>query len=279
MLAAIVAAPAGAAPTVDETMSLALDDGRVIQATVRRPADDSLPRRLPALMLFGGFQRAAGVLDLVQTDRPLVWASFDYPLTAPRKFRFPSSLQYAPDARDAIHATFDGVVKLHEALRKRPDVDPARISVVGASAGAPFATVAAARSPIPGVILVQGFADVTRVVQHAFLRKRRDQYGDWIEWPALWLAQLLNWYCEIPDIAAQARQLRASQRVLLFTASEDDYVPREASEALWQALEASRATHERIDITGAHLGVGDDRQRIADILERSMQWMEKQGLL
>lgn len=273
----LAAAPAGAAAFVEERVPLTLDDGRVIEATLRRPAQAT--GRLPALMLFGGFQRAAQVLDLVHLDRPVIWASFDYPFDPPRKFRFPQSFRHAPEARAAIHGTFDGVARLHAALRARPDVDPARITVIGASAGAPFATVAAARNGIPGVILVQGFADVTRVVQHLFVRKLKPKYGRWIEWPALWLAQWLNWYCEIPDVAAAARTLRAGQQVLLVTASDDDYVPREATEALWSALQGSGARHERMDLPGAHLGVGDDRARIADILARAVQWMERRGLL
>jgi hypothetical protein len=150
---------------------------------------------------------------------------------------------------------------------------------VGASAGAPFATVGAAREPIPGVILVQGLADVPRVIGHLIARKYRARYGDWIDIPAHWLGLWIDWYCEIPDIAAQARRLRASQRVLMFTASQDDFIPRAATEALWEALEDSHAVHERIDLEGLHLGVGDDSARIADILERAMAWMERQDLL
>lgn len=278
---ALAAAFAGAAPaadTVDEKLSLVLDDGRVVQATLRRP-DDQLPRRLPAIMLFGGFQNAARVLERVQTDQPLIWATFDYPFDPPRKFHFPSSLRYAPEARAAIQGSFDGVVKLHEALRKRADVDPGRITVVGASAGAPFATVGAARGGIPGVILVQGFGDVTAVFENLIARKYRKKYGDWVQWPAHWLARWVVWYCEIPDIAGYARRLQASQRVLLFTASQDDFIPAASSELLWTALDASAAQHERIDLEGLHLGVGDDRQRIADILERSLEWMKQNGLL
>jgi pimeloyl-ACP methyl ester carboxylesterase len=230
-------------------------------------------------MLFGGVQRAAKVLDLVKLDRPVIWATFDYPYEPPRKFRFPSSLQYVPEAKAAIHGTFDGVVKLHEALRARADVDPRRITVIGASAGAPFATVGAARTDIPGVILVQGFADVVRVWQNLMTRKRRAKYGDWIDWPALWLARLIHWYCEIPDIAAHARRLRASQKVLVFNTIGDDYIPAEASEPLWRALEESPAQYERIMLTGKHLGVGDDSQLIADILQRSLSWLEQQALL
>lgn len=273
-LLVLLALSAGAA---DERIPLTLDDGRVVEATVRVPGN--APGRLPALMLFGGFRRAARVLDLVHTDQPVVWATFDYPFEPPRKFRFPASLKHAPEARAAIHGSFDGVGKLYQALARHPRVDPARITVIGASAGAPFAIVGAARNPIPGVIVVQGFGDVTAVFENLIVRKYRPRYGDWVARPARWLAEWITWYCEIPDIAAQARQLRAGQKVLLFTALQDDFIPKPATEALWQALEDSPAAHERIDLEGLHLGVGDDSERIADILQRSMKWMERNGLL
>lgn len=276
LLALAFAAPAGAA-LVEETLALTLDDGRVLEATLRRPQGAS--GRLPALMLFGGFQRAAEVLDRVQLERPVIWASFDYPFEPPRKFRFPESLRHAPALRRAIHDTFDGIDELTAALRARPDVDPARITIIGASAGAPFATIGAARAAIPGVVLVQGFADVTRVIQHLLVRKRRERYGAWIEWPALWLAKWIHWYCALPDVAAHARQLGPGQQVLLFTAAADELIPPEATTALWTALQASAAPHERIDLPGAHLGVGDDRARIAEILQHAVQWLERRGLL
>lgn len=274
LLAAALAGPAGAA---DEKIPLALDDGRVLEATVRIP--DAGPGRLPALMLFGGFRSAARVLDKVHTPRPVIWASFDYPFEPPRKFVFPRSLGYAPEARAAIHGSFEGIEKLYLALARHPRVDPARITVAGASAGAPFATVGAARQPIPGVILVQGMGDVPAVIENLIARKYRPKYGDWVRWPSRLLALWIDWYCEIPDMAAQARMFRATQKVVMFTATQDDFIPKAATESLWTALQESQAKVERIDVEGIHLGVGDDRQRIADILDRSMRWMEKEGLL
>jgi dienelactone hydrolase len=271
------AAPAHAQAFRTETLTLKLDDGRELPAQLRVP--DGARGPLPALMLFGGFRRAARVLDLVHSDRPVAWATFDYPFEPPRKFTFPGSLRHAPEARAAIHGAFDGVVKLHEALARHPAIDARRITVVGASAGAPFATVGAARSPIPGVILVQGAGDITAVIENLIQRKLRKRFGDWTARPSRWLAVWINWYCEIPDIAAQARQLRASQKVLMFTASQDDYVPKAATESLWTALQESDATVERIDVEGLHLGVGDDSERIADLLQRSMRWMQRNGLL
>lgn len=267
----------GAAQARVETLPLVLDDGRTVEAQLRIPDDARRP--LPALMLFGGFRRAAKVLDLVHSDRPLVWATFDYPFEPPRKFHFPSSLKHAPEARAAIHGAFDGIGKLYQALTRHAAVDPARITVIGASAGAPFATVGAARNPIPGLILVQGMGDVPAVIENLIYRKYREKYGDWVARPAHWLARWINWYCEIPDIAAQARRLRPSQRALMFTASQDDFIPKPATEALWDALRESKAQADRIDLEGIHLGVGDDSARIADILQRAMQWMERKDLL
>jgi hypothetical protein len=272
--AALMASPAAAR---DEALTLTLDDGRTLQATLRLPDAGTGP--WPALMLFGGFRHAAQVLDKVRTPRPVVWATFDYPFEPPRKFRFPSSLAHAPEARAAIHGSFAGIQKLYHALRAHPRVDAARITVVGASAGAPFATVGAAREPIPGVILVQGMGDVPLVIGHLIARKYKPRYGDWIETPALWLGRWIDWYCEIPDIAAQARRLRAGQKVLMVTASQDDFIPQAATDVLWEALEDSHAIHERIDLPGGHLGVGDDAPVIAEILGRSMGWMERQDLL
>lgn len=277
LLLAAPAAPA-AAPTRDEQTNLVLEDGRILPATIR-VRDDAMPRRRPAIMLFGGFRNAAKVLDRVQTDRDVVWATFNYPFDPPRKFHFPSSLRYAPEAQAAVSGSFDGVVKLHEALKKRGDVDPRRITVVGASAGSPFATVGAARAGIPGVILVQGFGETREVFRNVLARKYRKKYGDWVEHPAGWLACWLTWYLEVPDIAAHARQLKEGQKVLLFTTSQDDFIPKESTELLWTALDESKAQHERIDLEGLHLGVGDDRARIAEIMERAMVWMEKNGLL
>ena len=277
LLLAIAAAVALPAVAADERITLTLDDGRTLEATVRIP--DAGPERMPALMLFGGFRGAARVLEKVQHPRPIVWASFDYPFEPPRKFTFPGSLRHAPEARAAIHGSFEGIGKLYRALAAHPRVDPARITVAGASAGAPFATVGAARDPIPGVLLVQGNGDVPVVIQNLIARKWRKTRGAWVETPARWIAHWINWYCEIPDIAAEARKLRANQKVLMITATQDDFVPKAATEALWQALEESDALHERIDIEGIHLGVGDDTERIADILDRSMRWMDRNDLL
>jgi len=268
-------APPASAAYRQETLPFTLDDGRKVTAQLRIPA--RARGRLPAVMLFGGFQRGERVLDLVKTDTPLIWANLNYPFDPPRKFVFPDSFRYAPEMRDGIHNMFEGVDRLYAALKARPDVDPRRITIVGASAGAPFATVGAAKNGIPGVILVQGFAQVRDVVQHLFVRKLEPKYGAWVKGPAWLVATWIHWYCRIPDIAGYARQMKAGQKVLLFTAADDDYIPRPASDAIWDALQESKAHRERIVQPGRHMR--GKEEEVAEILKSSLVWMEQQGLL
>lgn len=277
--AAVALAMGTAAPAAEnrqEHFALMLDDGRSLAAQLRLPPQPQGKR--PAIMLFGGFRNAATVLDRVHTEEPVIWASFDYPFEAPRKFEFPDSLKLAPQMRAAIHGTFEGVGKLYAELKKHPEIDPARITVVGGSAGAPFAIVGAAQHGIPGVVLVQGFGDATRVVQHLLARKYEERWGAWARGPAWLLATWILWYCEVPDIAAHARALKPPQKVLMIAAQQDDFVPKEASDVLWQALQESGALHERIELPGRHLRTGS-ADEAAEILQRAMAWMEHNGLL
>ena len=276
ILGCVLASAAQAAEYREQQIPLTLDDGRTLTAQLRIPLEAQ--GKLPAVMLFGGFRNAATVLDRVQTDRPVIWASFDYPFEAPRKFEFPGSLKLAPQMRTAIHGSLDGVGKLYAQLKTHSQVDPARITVVGGSAGAPFAIVGAAQHGIPGVVLVQGFGDARRVVQHLLARKYEERWGAWARGPAWLLATWILWYCEVPDIAAHARALKPPQKVLMIAAQQDDFIPKEAGEALWKALQESDAQHERIELPGRHLRAGSADQ-IADILQRALAWMEKNGLL
>lgn len=276
VLATAFCATAQAADFREEKLPLVLDDGRKIEANLRLPL--AAQGKLPAIILFGGFRNAATVLDRVHADRPVIWASFDYPFEAPRKFEFPASLKLAPQMRAAIHGTLEGAGKLYAELKQHPEVDPARITIVGASAGAPFATIGAARHGIPGVILVQGFGDARRAVQHLLARKYEERWGALVRGPAWLLATWILWYCDVPDIVAHARELKPPQKVLMIAAREDDLVPREASEALWQALQESGARHERMELPGRHLRTRSAEQA-ADIMQRAMVWMEQNGLL
>jgi fermentation-respiration switch protein FrsA (DUF1100 family) len=234
-------------------------------------------KRCPALMVFGGFQEAARVLELVKTRASVVLASFDYPFEPPRKFEFPASLRHAPAVKRMVAETVDGIRRLAASLAARPDVDPRRIVVVGASLGAPFAALAAAGEPgIAGVALVEGFGDVPGTAMHQLLRRWGPRYG-WFARPAAWLLAHAGWWyvgARAPEDAA--RELSAAQAVLLITARQDQFVPAASSEALWSAIEESKARRRRVFVEGDHVQPGSDLRGLLTELER---WLLDERLL
>jgi dienelactone hydrolase len=264
----------------EETVKFALASGRKIEAHIRVPDQvRSAGQKYPAIMIFGGFEEAGKVLSLVTPKVPVVLASFDYPFDPPRKFEFPESLQFLPDARRAVRETFEGMQELYNTLRLRHDVDLAKISLVGASFGAPLAVTAAANEPgISGLIVVQGFAQVPEVAMHQLLRKWQPIFGRFAK-PLAWVLTHAGWlYLGAPAPEASAKLLSLRQRVLFITAESDSFVPVEASDALWNAIEESSSQRHREIMKGDHLTPGSEAlvEKISDL---TTNWMMTSGLL
>lgn len=273
-LSLMLAAPA-AQGRVIERVAFTLDSGRVVEAQIRRPADARNP--LPAVMLFGGFRGAAMVLDAVPQDLPIASASFDYPFDPPREFVFPGTFAHIPAMARGIDETFEGIVLLTAYLRARHDIDDARISIVGASLGAPFATISAAELALPGLVIVHGFGEIPKVIGHQLQQAAERRGRAWLRRPAQGLANLLTWAFRLPAPEDHATKLAPDQRALMIVAGDDELIPRRATEALWTALQASDARVERIDESGGHLR-GVDDPRIADLVRTAMDWMQRNDL-
>jgi dienelactone hydrolase len=274
-------APASAVQFREERLSFLLSTGTAITAHLMLPDTYGVTQsdvRHPVLLVFGGFEEAGHVLDLIHPSVPIIVASFDYPFEAPRKFEFPGSLRFAPQAKQAVHETIEGIEVLCRELRKRKDVDPDRITLVGASFGAPFALTAAAHDPeISGVVLVHGFGDVPNTIEHVALRSWQPRIG-FLARPLAWVLSRLGWwYLKAPVPEREARLLEPSQRVLMITAEDDSFVPAESSDALWQALQNSLAQRERILMPGDHLQPGS-KALLHKISEIVTSWMEKVSL-
>ncbi len=277
LLALLLAAAPARAQQHIEHIPLRLASGRVIEAELRRPqAADAPP--LPAVMLFGGFRGAATVLDAVPADLPLAAVSFDYPFDPPRRLELPQSLADLPALDRGIEDSFEGIGLLSAHLRTRSDIDARRITIIGASLGAPFAVISAADHALPGLVIVHGFGRLRHVIAHQFIRRLEPRYGRWTRWPAWGLANALVWGFALPAPEDAARRLRASQRALMIVAADDELVPRAATEALWQALNRSSARIERQDEAGTHLQ-GTEDPRIKDLVDTALNWMRNAGLL
>lgn len=259
-----------------ETRLITLDSGRPLELVLSRPAEIDGP--LPAVMLFGGFEGTARILDYIHSERPLIRASFNYPWDKPEQVSLRRVPAIIADFGRAVDDTLAGIDALSQWLRSHPQVDASRLMLVGASAGAPFATIGGARNRIPGVVIVQGFGQLASVIAHQFNLRLQPDYGIWIK-PLSWvLAQLVVHGLDLPAPEQAARELKTDQQILFITAREDERIPAAASNALWQAILASDARASRHDLAGAHLrGFGDPA--IDRIMALALDWMQRSDLL
>lgn len=258
----------------ERQIELRVGGGRSLMARVQVPA---VSRPMPAVMLFGGFERGAGALDLVRPERPTVMASFDYPLELPDEATFSNVVRALPAARRGIRDSLEGIGALHAALRDLPEVDPARITVIGVSLGAPFAVIAAAEHGIPGLAVIHGFADVPNVIAHQFIRRWEPDHGAWVRPIANGLAHVLNFATGIPRVERKAERLVAGQKVLMLIASDDERVPAPGTRALLEALQRSQASMVSEVEDGRHLAGARD-PRIPALLARTERWMAAHAL-
>ena len=266
----------------EETLVFSIPRGLTLTAKIRSPipAQEFAGKKFPLLLIFGGFEEAARVLDFVRPKVSVVLASFDYPYTPPRKFEFPSSLKYAPEAKQAIQDMIDGIRELHTALKQKSGVDALRTIVVGASFGAPFALAAAAQDPsISGVVLIHGFGDIPGTVRFRILQSWKSRFGPLTN-PLAWLLSRLGWlYLDAPTPEVSVLQLKPNQRALMISAREDTIIPRESIESLALALDRSLAQKEKIFMDGDHLHPSSERnQTIEAISDQVIDWMKRVNL-
>ncbi|NDD90917.1 hypothetical protein EBZ37_02365 [bacterium] len=249
----------------EERLQLTLSSGKIIWARVRFPEltlqGDRTPP-IPAVMVFGGFQNAARVIDEVEQlglGKKVILASFDYPFEPPRQFRFPQSLFWYPKVVVMLREAIEGVGVLAEALSQDSRIEPGIVGL-GASLGAPIMSIAAARSPrISEVVLVHGFGRVPNTLALQLERGLEKAFGNW-DFLARASARVLAytaWHCSgLPAPEKEANKLRANQSVFWVEAENDSFVPKAASESLREAIRGSRARFEMKVTPGGHVQPG-----------------------
>ncbi len=260
-------------PSIPPPLLLPLSDGSTIQARLRE-VGLMPPRRVPAVLVFGGFENAAGVLDLVHPGTPTILASFDYPFEADRRWELPGVLRLAPEIKAMVHRTREGIRLLVRALAQDPRVDPRRIYVIGASFGSPFAVTAAAdEEAVAGIAIIHGFGDIPLAARARLTQLWQPRLGRFAAIPAWLLARALWSYLAFPAPETSAHALRPRQRVLMITAAGDRLVPRQASDSLWSALRNSPSTDSRrVLVEGDHLQPGSD-SRVPALLRQVEDWI------
>lgn len=267
----------------EERIPIALPSGKEVDLRIRIPSE-APSEKLPALAVFGGFQEAGKVLDLIDPPEPVVLASFDYPFEGERRFRFPSGLKLLPRMKGTIVDTLRGVPLALRVLAAHRRVDPTRITLLGASVGAPFALVGASESEFArGLVLIHGFGQVPETIEaqlrHFWFREGSSVPG-FLAGPISWLLSRGAWiYLGEDSPENRALNLKPEQKIFVVDASDDSFIPAPAREAQWLALKNSPAgSVDRLILPGDHLQPGA-QDLIRTIMARVVEWMAKAGLL
>ncbi len=252
------------------TAVLASGTTAVLKVPAREPS-----RPMTALVVLGGFEAGARVVEPIRPQEPVVLATFEYPYRAARGARAARAVFDAPKMKRAVRATSASIRELSDYLRRRPDVDPSRVCVVGVSFAAPLAVHAAAEDPtVSCLVVVEGFADVGGTAQARLAQQWRRKLTPALAWPlAFFAARPAIAYLDQPRPEDDAPRLREGQRVLLVDAERDTHIPERSRELLRAALARSRARVERRTVPGGHLG-GDGDPRIPDIVALVERWLD-----
>jgi fermentation-respiration switch protein FrsA (DUF1100 family) len=187
--------------------------------------------------------------------------SVDYPYVG-RRARIPASdiLFGGSDLWRATHEMSPLLIQAGGYLARRGDVDSARLGIVGASLGAPFALHAAARSPrLRAVAILYGQAGLSDWIQRNLRGVPR-----WARPLIGGLAALLFRDYEPARLAP-----RVSPRPLLLVNSRGD--ERVSEEGARRLYEAAREPREQIWLEGRHVGL-EREQILQRLFEATSQW-------
>lgn len=239
--------------------------GRVTEGYLSFP--DTFAGQLPAVLILGGHGTGARAVELVKLSRPAVLCGLNYPAIPEHRvhpLKIPSLL-FALDSlvTDAVAMAFTAI----DYLLTRPEVDPDRLTVLGASFGVPFAVIAGLDSRVGGMALVYGGADMERIIEWNV--RRRIKSG---------LLRKSGCYLLGTFTAAYepSRYLArfAPRPVLLINGSDDTKIPLESAKLLYRSAGFPK---EQLWLSGGHIHPSNS-ELIGELTSAISDWMEHHGL-
>ncbi|MGA0919454.1 MAG: hypothetical protein ACO32Z_05305 [Gemmatimonadaceae bacterium] len=245
----------------ESVLRLTNDKGLVVTLAVRRPIESSSSKRA-AFLILGGAERGRGAAKLLADTRGTIVAAIDYPYDGDLKAKGLAVLAQVPAIRRAFYATPPAVTLVLDYLQRDPEVDRSRIELLGASFGAPFATIAAARDPrVTRLWIAHGGGRPYLMIETGL---RRDVPNALLRVP---LARLGTLLVSGPRFAPEHWVGRVAPRpVVMLNATEDERIPRESVQALWEAAQDPK---EQIWIDGPHM-LGSRPQILQAIVDSVM---------
>jgi hypothetical protein len=241
---------------VDQEFVLTSTSGLSFEISVRSPrAGDSTgptagastgAERRRLFLILGGHTRGKGAGALIADTRGSIVASLEYPFDGDHAATGWSALAEIPAIRRTFYDTPPAVSLALDLLLARDDVDPERVELVGASFGAPFATIAAARDArVTRLWLAHGGGDVYALIEQGL--KREIGFTPVRVGAALLATTLISG----PRFAPEKWIGRVAPRpVVMLNAEDDEKIPRHSVEVLW---EAAREPKDLVWLPGQHM--------------------------
>jgi len=150
-------------------VSLRSTSGLAVECAVLAPAPDG--SRYPAIVLLGGKATGKHAVDYAVDTPGLIVVAVDYPYEPRDTYSVPTFAADLPAMRAAVLAMPPSVMLVNDYLRTRPDVDTARIIMLGYSFGAPFVPVTVANDRRwAAAAMVQGGGNLRRLIAHNVAR-------------------------------------------------------------------------------------------------------------
>ena len=215
---------------------------------VFRPDYDD-QRKLPVLLLLGGYRTGKDAVDLVGEPQGIAYAAIDYPYRGTQPLSsFAGSVAAIPSVQRAFLDSPPAVLMALNWLLEQPWVDEQRIELAGVSLGVPFAAPAGALDErFSRVWLMHGGGNnVDWVAGNLYGQIESDLLRRLVARVALFAVygnsfDTRRW---IPEIAPRP--------LIIVMARDDDFVPRKAQQPM---LEAARQPNvELLWTQGRHIG-------------------------
>ncbi len=200
----------------------------------------------PLFLILGGHRRGAGAGALLDGTHGAVVASLAYPFEGDHDAKGLAVVAQVPAIRRAFYDTPPAVSLALDYLLADATIDRARVELVGASFGAPFATIAAARDRrVSRLWLAHGGGRPLLMIERGL---ERDLPFAPLRWPVAVIANVL---ASGPRFAPERFVGRVAPRpVVMLNATDDERIPRGSVDALWEAVGQPR---EQVWLPGLHM--------------------------